>query len=174
MRNPNGLAPHGWSSNFLHLRKQESMRRLVALWFVVIALVASYAADASESLAQVWNNHLLAPRHGQAMAYDAVRGRVTLFGGRGGSSLGDTWEWEGTTWTQRASSGPSPRSGHAMAYDEVRGRVVLFGGSNGSYPYRLTDTWEWDGTTWTQQATSGPVARYASSMAYDASLFTYA
>ena len=39
-------------------------------------------------------------RGGSAMAYDAARGRVVLFGGADvdGTPLGDTWTWDGTTW----------------------------------------------------------------------------
>ena len=58
------------------------------------------------------------------------------------SSRGDTWEWDGTAWTQRSpASAPSPQQGHAMAYDAARGRVVLFGGHDS---FRRGDTWEWD------------------------------
>src|SRR5581483_10661132 len=37
-----------------------------------------------------------------AMAYDAARKRVVLFGGapESGRLLNDTWEWDGRTWTQ--------------------------------------------------------------------------
>jgi hypothetical protein len=39
------------------------------------------------------------------MAYDAAHAQVVLFGGFGGdiggTSLGDTWTWDGTDWTQR-------------------------------------------------------------------------
>src|SRR5262249_41716876 len=75
------------------------------------------------------------PRQGHAMAYDSARGKVVLFGGtspQGGvlTPLNDTWEWDGTSWTQVASSGPSPRQFHAMAYDSTRRRIVLFGGTN--------------------------------------------
>ena len=39
------------------------------------------------------------------MAYDAATGTVVLFGGLGGhGDLGDTWTWNGTTWTQQAPS----------------------------------------------------------------------
>lgn len=63
------------------------------------------------------------------MAYDSLRGRVVLFGGAiTNGALGDTWEWDGTDWTQMATSGPSRRYGHALAYDSRRQRVVLFGG----------------------------------------------
>ena len=108
-------------------------------------------------------------RRHHALAYDAARGVVLLFGGTGGSLRGDdTWEWDGTTWTRLTpSSSPPPRSRHALAYDAARARVVLFGGSNSSGP--LDDTWEWDGATWTEQSpASRPPARSAHALAYDA------
>jgi hypothetical protein len=100
------------------------------------------------------------------MAYDSARQRVVLFGGYNNNvgRFGDTWEWDGETWTQVSTTGPSARYWHAMAYDSARQRVVLFGGgSNGS----LRDTWEWDGATWIQVPTTGPSARYSHAMAYD-------
>jgi len=45
------------------------------------------------------------PRWSSAMAYDATRQRIVLFGGgrnaRPYDALGDTWEWDGTRWSQR-------------------------------------------------------------------------
>src|SRR5207249_2202662 len=79
------------------------------------------------------------------MAYDSARGRVVLFGGLGlgGCRRGDTWEWDGTAWIEKApATSPSARSGHAMACDSFRGRVVVFGGYDGSY---RGDTWEYSG-----------------------------
>lgn len=113
------------------------------------------------------------PRVGHAMAYDASRRVVVLFGG-GPSGAGadpdhgDTWEWNGATWTQKgAVVVPPPRSNHAMAYDARRKRVVLFGGERGNE--YLDDTWEWDGTTWTAvTSTTTPAARSSHAMAYDA------
>jgi hypothetical protein len=105
------------------------------------------------------------------MAYDAARGITVLFGGGAfppGVNL-DTWEWNGTVWTQRLVSGPSARSGHAMAYDVGRGVTVLFGGSSfdGSNGNIYGDTWEWNGTVWTLRAVSGPSPRVYHAMAYD-------
>lgn len=42
-------------------------------------------------------------RYGHAMAYDESRGVTVLFGGMGenGTTLNDTWEYDGVTWTQR-------------------------------------------------------------------------
>jgi hypothetical protein len=107
-----------------------------------------------------------------SMAYDAANGTVVLFGGINttkGHVFGDTWTWNGTTWTeQHPAVHPSARDEAQMAYDAATGTVVLFGGSNGA-----NDTWTWNGTTWTQQhpATSPP-ARYMASMAYDAATGT--
>ncbi|MBK9383718.1 MAG: hypothetical protein IPN34_02675 [Planctomycetes bacterium] len=109
-----------------------------------------------------------AARYSHAMAYDASRGRVVLFGGHStGTSnfFGDTWEWDGTSWQQlHPPSSPSARHWHAMAYDAQRCRVVLFGGGPGT----LTDTWEWDGVNWMLRVNAPlPSARAALSMAYD-------
>ena len=139
-----------------------TMSRLASLGVVSLTL----ATALTNSMAQNWRISLLAPRNLQAMAYESARGRVVLFGGYCGALLGDTWEWDGTRWTLRSSSGPAPRSGHGMAYDSARGRVVLFGGYSGSGNY-LGDTWEWDGASWTQRASSGPASRYSHAIAYD-------
>lgn len=102
-----------------------------------------------------------------AMAFDERRGRAVLFGGMdlSGGLLGDTWIWDGASWTETAASGPAPRFGHAVAFDRRRNRVVLFGGTAGSDHFG--DTWEWDGTAWARVASSGPSARGGAQMAYD-------
>ncbi|MEM7201647.1 MAG: kelch repeat-containing protein [Planctomycetota bacterium] len=98
-------------------------------------------------------------RWGHAMVYDRARQRVVLFGGSDAaglyparSPLGDTWEWDGTTWHPMSpATGPSARWGHAMAYDPVRQRVVLFGGqTRKSASSAQGDFWEWDGTQWSE------------------------
>jgi hypothetical protein len=109
-------------------------------------------------------------RHSHALAYDAARGVVVLFGGldggrTNGQLLGDTWEWNGNAWTQVATTGPSARLGAAMVHDARRGVVLLFGGSDGTF---RDDTWEWDGARWRQVASGGPRARSRHALAYDA------
>lgn len=111
------------------------------------------------------------PRSGHAMAFDSVRQVTVLFGGvtRGDPRdeyHTDTWEWNGSTWTERATSGPSARTDHVMAYDSVRQRVVMFGGIDANGALK-GDTWEWNGSSWTQRATSGPSPRYLTDMVYD-------
>ncbi len=70
------------------------------------------------------------PRFDHAMAYDQARNRIILVGGRSSSSstanrLGDTWEWDGAAWSQRATAGPTSRFAHAMVYEPDRHRVLL-------------------------------------------------
>jgi len=81
------------------------------------------------------------PRKLHAMAYDAVRGQVVLFGGLLVSSDHTTWVWDGDDWTSMDTTNiPSLRIYHAMAYDTAREQVVLFGGYN---DLDKSDTWVW-------------------------------
>jgi hypothetical protein len=69
-------------------------------------------------------------RTGAAMAFDAANGTVVLFGGNGRSrSLGDTWIWDGSAWTQaHPATSPPALSGAQMTYDPVSQDLVLVGG----------------------------------------------
>jgi hypothetical protein len=109
-----------------------------------------------------------------ALAYDSTRQVTVLFGGFANqaginttASYGDTWEWNGSSWTLRATTGPSPRFGASVAYDSTRGRTVIYGGQDASGT-RVDDTWEWDGSTWHNPATTGPGARAYAAATFDA------
>jgi hypothetical protein len=106
-------------------------------------------------------------RDAHAMAYDADRGRVVMFGGSVGNSSynPETWEWDGTTWTDRTTLvSPPQRRKHTLTYDPSRRRVVLVGGEAGP---ALEDTWEWDGTAWTELTVNPPAPRWGAAVAYD-------
>ena len=110
-------------------------------------------------------------RRAHAVAYDALRERIVLFGGYDGPAdavLGDTWEWDGTAWMQLADFGPAPRARSAMAF--AGGRVILFGGSapgeRGADDF-FNDTWEWTGRLWKQRQDIGPHPRWSHAMSYD-------
>lgn len=113
-------------------------------------------------------------RYLASMAYDARRGRTVLFGGNAVSAsatrLDDTWEWDGTSWTEASPSGvgPSRRLGASMAYDELNRQVVLFGGFSDRGPE--ADLWSWDGSAWTELAAgpAPPSGRTGAAMAFDA------
>src|SRR5262249_6170345 len=109
--------------------------------------------------------------------YDSVRKVTVLFGGEQSSGYSnDTWEWNGTKWTQKAPSvSPSRRCSHSLAYDAARGVSVMFGGFDGTHD---NEAWERDGTTWKRRGPTGirlappttafPSKRFVSAMAYDA------
>lgn len=114
-------------------------------------------------------------RRSGAAVYDKDRDRFLIFGGAVFGQpvlVGDTWEWDGLTWTQVATSGPEPRQQTRAAYDERRREVVLFGGMLLN-SIDVLDTWTWDGLQWTRRATNGPFnsiwnAPGLRCMAYDA------
>jgi hypothetical protein len=83
-----------------------------------------------------------APRTGHAFAYDETRQRAVLFGGYGTgiTTFGDTWEWDGTGWSQVATVGP-PAGGATGMYDPTTQRVVVRD--------RIGDVWSFDGAAWT-------------------------
>ena len=105
-----------------------------------------------------------------SLVYDVSHAQMVMFGGYagGGTSMQETWVWDGAQWTNKTagSTPPSPRYGQAMAYDSARSRVVLFGGF-ASAPEQ--DSWEWDGASWTNKTPVHvkPPGRTSSSMVYD-------
>ncbi|HEY3241820.1 MAG TPA: hypothetical protein VGM03_00590, partial [Phycisphaerae bacterium] len=140
------------------------------------AIVLALAPVKSEATDPIWT-HLAVPgpsaRIYHAMAYDSARGVVVLFGGHDANGLnGQTWEWDGMTWTlvdagdPNGITAPRPREENAMAYDAARGEAVLFGGYFGSNAWS-GETWAWDGAAWSLRATNGPSPRGAHALAYD-------
>lgn len=107
-------------------------------------------------------------RHHHAMAYDAARGRLVLFGGNGDEVrfFSDTWEWDGEVWSTRPSGPVEGRSSFAMLFEPSSSRTLLFGGVNAE-SLSENKTWAWDGETWTVLADQGPSARYSPAIAYD-------
>ncbi|MBM4061349.1 MAG: hypothetical protein FJ265_09695 [Planctomycetes bacterium] len=121
-----------------------------------------------------------AGRLGAGMAFDLARNVVVMFGGITSMisialPTNQTWEWDGTDWTQAApAASPTGRAYHAMAYDVLRQRVVVYGGStNPGLLMTSNQTWEYDGTTWVQtalQSPGNPGARQYAGMAYHQAL----
>jgi hypothetical protein len=111
-----------------------------------------------------WTQHATSvhpeARGRHAMAFDAARGKVVLFGGRiyGSALPTDTWEWDGASWQKITPTGAIPRGrvGHTMVYQPQTGKILMFGGFVETTYELLQDTWEWDGATWTQVVTNTP------------------
>jgi hypothetical protein len=101
------------------------------------------------------------PRSGAAVAYDASRHVLVLFGGTTGDrrQLDDMWTWDGTHWTRlHPAAAPPPVASALMAADAADGTLVLYGAAG--------NTWTWDGTTWRSHPGSPPLDASAV-MAYD-------
>ncbi len=114
------------------------------------------------------------PRGRSTMVRDLLRDRLVLFGGQTnfvlGGQLNDTWEWDGTRWTQaQPTNAPSLRYLHCSAFDPERGRVMIHSGRNTQI---LGETWEWTGSDWVPLATGSttPTARIGAAAFYDASV----
>jgi hypothetical protein len=101
------------------------------------------------------------------MGWDPVRQRVVLFGGEGmNRTLNDTWEWDGTTWTDVTSvPSPSPRGFTDLVWHPPRRSHMVYAGSSGLFAV-LDDTWERRGPDWAQQPIPAqPAARQGASSA---------
>jgi hypothetical protein len=117
--------------------------------------------------------------------WDAMKGRVVVFGGDlstsfdpifGHQSTGETWQLApgamGTAaWSQVTTRGmaPSPRYLAAAALDSKRNRMLVFGGVDEMGTF-YADTWALDlaNDTWSElDAGSGPDGRLGAAAAYD-------
>ncbi|MEZ5169373.1 MAG: hypothetical protein R3A49_01330 [Acidimicrobiia bacterium] len=118
---------------------------------------------------------------------------VTLYGGSpigvgndGGGPVSmddDTWNWNGSTWTQVCDGcAPGRRSGPAMASSADLSHVILFGGATLDGGDLFPDgTWRYDagsgswtqicGTDMTPSDPCGPDGRWGASMAWDGTRF---
>lgn len=95
------------------------------------------------------------PRYGAQVGVDPLTGRTLLFGGlrlnvdsTGRQSqvyANDTWEWNGTAWTQLQSGAAPPRENGGLTWDPGLRRLLIFGGWSGFF---RTDAWTFNGTTW--------------------------
>lgn len=113
-----------------------------------------------------------------AMAFDSLRNRVVLYGGMpGGNPILDsnqTWEYDGTNWTQvLVALNPGRLEAHSMCFHSGAGLTILFGGVNAtsgaSFPVDNDKTWAWNGTNWSELPVVGtrPLVRERARLAYD-------
>lgn len=163
--------PHATPTLNLMVAFDSTRDRLVSFGGVT----AGGGCDCAESTTwllngMTWTSHTTGPpeRRNGALAHDPVRGRTILFGGTKllQGAMADTWEWDGTSWTERTQpSGPPGRRGNTMTFHADRGRIVMVGGAGtGS-----ENVWEWTGTRWFEQQPQPALAqRYRASLAYHA------
>jgi hypothetical protein len=86
---------------------------------------------------------------------------LVLFGGADHAhtaTLGDTWTWNGTDWTElHPATSPGQRSRPMMSATATG--ALLFGGGNALGTVAFSDSWLWNGASWSQVLTTGPAAR---------------
>jgi len=157
--------------------------------FAIVFTLASTSAFGQADWTQRFPATSPSARANQAMVQ--MGNNVVLFGGEGVDSngntvtLGDTWIWDGTNWSQITSFGifgtgakPPARSRAGIAYHPSSGKVVMFSGVNSSG--LLTDTWVLELQfvralnrsfyTWAQVTTNvTPPARESPAMNFDVS-----
>ena len=90
-------------------------------------------------------------RYGAQIVTDPRNNHTYLFGGIGVHVEGsvqtqeyenDTWDWDGSKWTQLTPEGTPPaRENGGFDYDPGRDELVLFGGWAGHY---MSDVWTFD------------------------------
>jgi hypothetical protein len=140
-----------------HAMAYDSVRYRIVL-FGGADSAGNYFSDTWEWDGASWTERAQAgpsPRGAAQMAYFGSLQRPVIFGGGQTATVNgtatfsyynDTWQWDGTAWTQIvSSSSPSPRGLAAMTYDSDRAVVVLFGGaetdSTGATLNIYSDTW---------------------------------
>jgi hypothetical protein len=115
---------------------------------------------------------------GTELVHDVVRGVTVMYGSLntspfGGPSVDETWEFDGTTWTQVfPTTTPGGLGNYGACYDIVRNRTVIYGGTaNSWFPTAEGGTWEFDGTNWSLISTVGtPGLLERPAMCYDIAL----
>lgn len=142
--------------------------------FISVSLLTCLAATAQDGWIKLESSCVTPP--GRAMGGFVsldIQGQCLQFGGetmeQGGTTYGDTWLWDGSTWREAApTSSPRALEGVAMAYDIVRNRAVMVPGWDGNT--YVQETWEWDAVAedWQQMApATQPRGRDWSAIAYD-------
>jgi hypothetical protein len=91
-------------------------------------------------------------------------GQLVIFGGSytvDGSGYdyvayrGDTWLWDGSTWTEPSTTtAPGPRTGSQAA--SLAGQLVVEGGEGTGDCIYDSDTWAFDGRDWQSLSSGGP------------------
>ncbi len=161
--------PTSLVADFAAMAYDSNRQRLVLYGFI-----NSLEAQTWEYDGATWSQKALplqpSTRLGTSMIYDATRQRVVLFGGynNGTTELyGDTWEYDGTAWTQLAPATPPPARWYAsLTYDSARGVVVMHGGAS---TVVLSDTWELANGEWTMRvahSVTSPLRRFGATLAY--------
>jgi hypothetical protein len=108
-------------------------------------------------------------RANHAAVWDSVRNQIVMHGGRSSPTCyeGDTWTWDGTTWSVLApfENGPGRSEFVKMAFDAGRGVAVMYQTYKNvssipcethSFVDGAHETWEWNGAAWAFRSADDP------------------
>ena len=70
-------------------------------------------------------------------------------GSEEGKSIGDTWTWDGSDWTEVDVGPGAPGTRYGANLITAGDKVILFGGHNYNVAY-FADAWTWDGKAWSR------------------------
>jgi hypothetical protein len=132
---------------------------------------AATATSATATPTTVVMPQVQPPRAEAAVAYDAARQQLVLFGGSAigdAQTLNDTWIFGKQGWGQVHPASSPPGWLGSMVFDAATQQIVLVVAQVNGAGSVTDETWTWDGTTWTQQHPATTPALMGSSMAYDA------
>jgi hypothetical protein len=143
-------------------------------------LLGGFDAAGASGLVFAWNGATWSPRPGfppmplppsvEPAIGATGTGGLLRFGGlvqHQGFATGDTWGFDGNTWSLLATTGPPPRA-NGVLWRQV-GQDFLFGGT-GPYTHNLLgDQWRWNGTVWSAVVpTTSPPPLWGAAIAVDA------
>ncbi len=137
-----------------------------------MAALALSSIVAAQSWREVFPSTTPPPRFATTSAYDSVRGSLVIFGGMDvlGGLRNDTWEWDGTNWSEVVVTAPPPPpfiglvNETNLVFDAAHARMILFVPGTTAFG----DTWSYDGLSWSLlNTTHAPTRRRRPGMAYD-------
>ena len=97
------------------------------------------------------------PRGNAGFAYDPLRKRIVMFGGKRFDTPADMWEFDGNKWLQIPVADIGMTTGMQMVFSGVLKMIVVHGSSG---------TWAWNGKIMTKIASGGPTESNIA-LAYD-------
>jgi Kelch motif len=114
-----------------------------------------------------WDEHTAGPQLVPPAAGASIDGALVVYGVpfTENDGPGQTWQWDGASWSQAPGEGPAPDASWEASMASLNGTIVLFGGTMSGTGNALGATWTWDGGTWTMYTGIGPGPRSSASMA---------
>lgn len=115
--------------------------------YILVAAAGLYEYDGSAYNVISLSGSVPLNRFLHKLTFDSIRNVVLLTGGvsdpaQRTGDYEDTWEYNGSTWTQLQTVGSLQREAFGLAFDPERQQTILFGGQHTGIPNSYNDTWQ--------------------------------